>query len=173
LPKNKTKYFDKFYRLSNEYDVGIAKLETSNFLNSELPIDSANYLSFKFSNSENSVLANLIKKDFFRLDDTFDYEDEFEDSFTNYSKIRNNFSKFQIGKFSDSYIPITAVSTFLSSIPNLSSINITDENLNLNFFLNKKKNIGNNNTNIFDVPSFFENKYSSIIKFNKFFKKPT
>jgi hypothetical protein len=106
-------------------------------------------------------LANLIKKDFFRLDDTFDYEDEFEDSFTNYSKIRNNFSKFQIGKFSDSYIPITAVSTFLSSIPNLSSINITDENVkSVNFFLNKKKNIGNNNTNIFDVPSFFENKYS-------------
>jgi hypothetical protein len=111
-------------------------LETSNFLNSELPIDSANYLSFKFSNSENSIFGdNLIKKDFFRLDDTFDYEDEFEDSFTNYSKIRNNFSKFQIGKFSDSYIPITAVSTFLSSIPNLSSINITDENVkSVNFF---------------------------------------
>jgi hypothetical protein len=40
-------------------------LETSNFLNSELPIDSANYLSFKFSNSENSIFGdNLIKKDF-------------------------------------------------------------------------------------------------------------
>lgn len=144
LPKNTSIGFDKFYNFytDNSNILDFEKIPTSSFLNTDLPIDNANYLKFKLKglSSENFNILD-IKKSFFRLEDSSDFDEEGEDSFTTYSKIRNDMPKLQMGKVANTYLPLPIISTFLSNIPNLSTAAYLEESPKyVNFFKNKKIN---------------------------------
>lgn len=186
LTKNKLKNFDKF---SEFYTVFKSlyennNIEVINFLNIDENVDNANYLSYKFENLLKSQdQEKTISKLFNTTGESLDYDEGFEYPLIAYSKIRNDMSKLQLGKFFDNYLPISVVSTFLNKIPNLSTYNYINEtekptnfylnklpNKNLTFLTKTNKNITNNNQfSKLNTPKFY-NKSSIVDQFGIYHK---
>lgn len=156
--------FKKMYKLENFYDKFsidyINTLDTQDPINDETFLnENSDYLSFKLENLKKKTEFDTGLDEIF--DDSYeifdisdaDLEDEEEDDiFDIYSKLRNDLQKLESNKYGNNYLTPSISSTLLSSLAGFSLQNYLKEiPKNTNFY----KNIKNfNNIGIFPNNSF-------------------